>query len=477
MNNNPLTAVWEVTMGCNMRCGHCGSSCEEPLPDQLSTEEALFLADEIAGLGLKWITLSGGEPLIRKDLPQIIKKLSSQSVAVNIITNGWTLDKELASTLKENGISTVAISIDGTKDIHDSIRKEGSFERAQKAFKYLTEEKITTGAVTTISRKNIAILPELREMLINMGVKSWQIQIGLPMGNFKNQPDWVISPQQIDDIIDFSYETSIQGKIIIYPADCIGYYTEKEIRIRQSSYKTNDVSLWDGCNAGLRGFGILHNGDILGCTSIRDKKYIEGNIREKRLADIWNNPEGFAWRRKMTKKDLHGDCLICIYGSKCLGGCPNTRLTMNSEINSENLYCSYNVAMKKLKEDLKEKTDTDQLLVMSKENLKTGNFQTAAFLIDRLLVIQPDNTEALDIKGFVEYMCGNYLQSEEANRKVLGLNPNNTYAMKGLGVTLHKQGNSKQGLEYLEQAAKLTGYSDKDIMNDLAVVKRDLNLF
>ena len=94
MKYQPITCVWEVTMGCNMRCGHCGSSCAEPLPEELTTSEALHLCDQIAGLGLKWITLSGGEPLTRKDITLLIQRLSQKGVSVNIITNGWLLDQE-----------------------------------------------------------------------------------------------------------------------------------------------------------------------------------------------------------------------------------------------------------------------------------------------------------------------------------------------------------------------------------------------
>ena len=130
----PVTAVWEVTMGCNMRCGHCGSSCAGALPGELSTDEALDLCDQIAELGLRWITLSGGEPLTRKDTPKLVKRLSRNGVKVNIITNGWLLDEEMAKKLKKSGISTVAISIDGTPKIHDSVRKEGAFEHARNAF-------------------------------------------------------------------------------------------------------------------------------------------------------------------------------------------------------------------------------------------------------------------------------------------------------------------------------------------------------
>ncbi len=293
MKYQPITCVWEVTMGCNMRCGHCGSSCMEPLSDELTTEEALNLCGQIAELGLKWITLSGGEPLTRKDIPLLVKRLSSLGVTVNIITNGWLLERETAEKLKDSGISTVAISIDGTPEIHDKIRRASAFANARRAFLIMKELGIYTGAVTTITKQNIGILQDLKEMLIGMGVQSWQVQLGLPMGSLKERPDWILEPKQIKDVIDFCYDTAKEGRIAIYPADCIGYYTKKELEIKRLSYQSGMVAPWDGCNAGIRGFGILQNGDILGCTSIRSKDYIEGNIRERSLREIWEDENKF----------------------------------------------------------------------------------------------------------------------------------------------------------------------------------------
>jgi len=476
MEHRPLTAVWEVTMGCNMRCGHCGSSCEDRLPGELNTQEALSLADQIADLGLKWITLSGGEPLLRADLPLLIEQFVSRSVVVNIISNGWFIDAHMAQTLKTSGVSTVAISIDGTENVHDSIRKPGSFQRIREAVAHLKHAGVTVGAVTTISRKNIAILPELRRILIHMGVDLWQVQLGQPMGNFKESPDWVISPEQVPDIIDFCSETAMDGEIKIFPADCIGYYTEQEMMIRQYAGIGGPASIWSGCNAGTRNFGILHNGDILGCTSIREKSFIEGNIREQPLSHIWSNPTGFTWCRNASKAQLQGDCAICIYASKCLGGCSNTRLTMNGDMYSENQYCAYNVALKSLRERLLQETDAQWLMAQAEYSLANNEFQTAAFFTDRVLMLDPDEKKALAIKGFAEFMCGNYTLCENANRVALELDPDDAYAMKGLGLALHKQGNSAQGLEYLEKAANITNYADPDVINDLEFVRREIEL-
>ena len=84
----PVTCVWEVTMGCNMRCGHCGSSCAEPLEDELTSEEALGLCEQLADLGLKWVTLSGGEPTTRKVNLPVLRELKE-----GLIRN-WILFKE-----------------------------------------------------------------------------------------------------------------------------------------------------------------------------------------------------------------------------------------------------------------------------------------------------------------------------------------------------------------------------------------------
>ncbi len=468
MKYQPITCVWEVTMGCNMRCGHCGSSCAKPLEGELTTEEALALCDQIANLGLKWVTLSGGEPLIRQDIAQIVKRLSSQGVFVNMITNGLLLDRAMAETLKENGIATLAISIDGTREIHDEIRKKGAFDSARESFQYMTELGIKSGVVTTITNKNIDILGELKEELIRMGVKTWQVQIGLPMGNLKEKPDWLLAPERVTDIIDFCYETAKEGRIKIYPADCIGYYTKKELEVKKISYETDMVSLWDGCNAGIRGFGILHDGRILGCTSIREEQFIEKkSIRESTLKAIWDNEGAFAWRRNFKKEDLDGACKTCVYGSKCLGGCPNTRLTMNGSINSENQYCAYNLKLKEMQKKQQEITDAKGLFEQAEDLIKLGIYQEAAIILKRLTELEPDNEKALVVKAYAEYMCGNYEICKEDNAKALEMNAGNADALSGYAIALYNLGDKQGGIDHMKRAVVLSG-GRRDLQEDLA---------
>lgn len=441
MKYQPLTCVWEVTMGCNMRCGHCGSSCENALPGELTGQEALELCDQIADLGLKWITLSGGEPLTRQDIDKLVQRLSDRGVLVNIITNGLLMDQKMVNRLKGSGISTVAISIDGTREIHDEIRKEGAFDNAKKAFGLLKAAGITTGAVTTITKKNIDILPELKEELIRIGVDSWQVQLGLPMGNLgEKNPDWVLEPEQMHDIIEFCYETAKEGRIKIFPADCIGYYSNKDIETKQMSYRSDGVPLWDGCNAGVRSFGILHDGSILGCTSIRDKEYIEGNIKERPLRDIWESEDTFLWRRNMKKEQLAGSCKTCIYGSKCLGGCPNTRLTMEGSIYGENKYCDYNLALGHMRSRYQNENDVQKLFAAGDALIKNRFYQEAVFPLERLVEIDKDNLNGWVAKAYAEYMCGNYETCLSDNTRALEIDKTNTGALEGYANAKYKLG-------------------------------------
>lgn len=469
----PVTAVWEVTMGCNMRCKHCGSSCAQPLPDELTTGEALDIIGQLSAIGLRWITLSGGEPLTRCDLPILIRRFAENKIAVNIITNGWLLANK-ARSLCESGVSTVAVSLDGPREIHDMIRMPGSYERSEAGICEVQRYKKSVGVVTTITRQNLSHLQELREDLIRMGVDSWQVQIGLPMGNLKERPDWLITPPEVDDIINFCYDTMKDGRIRIYPADCIGYFNKLEQAVRRVSYQTSHTE-WDGCNAGVRGFGILHNGDILGCTSIRSREFIEGNLRERSLADIWNDPKSFSWRRNMTKKDLSGFCGRCVYGSKCLGGCANTRLTMEGSIYGENKYCSYHHYIGQLEAGITLRTDIDRMFTDAGECLFGEDYQQASLLCKHITDLNGRHAEAYKLKGYADFMCGNYIDSELANRKAMELLPEDAYPVKGLALALYKQGGQEDTvLSLLDRALTLGTPSDTDLQYDIDIIKRNL---
>ncbi len=469
MDYRPVTSVWEITMGCNMRCKHCGSSCENAQEDELTTEEALKLCDDLGKLGFEWITLSGGEPTTRKDWDMIARRLGQNGIIPNMITNGWLVDDKILDRAREAGINTIAVSVDGLCDTHDFIRKPGSFERIMKAFDLMRQKDLNFAAITTVNRKNIGELAALRELLIAKGVKSWQLQIGLPMGNMADHGEMIMEPRHVNDIIDFAYEAMQKGGIDIQLADCIGYYNVKEIEVRKSSLNIGQY-IWQGCAAGKYGMGILHNGDIIGCTSVRDKQYVEGNVRLTPVKEIWDNPQSFSWNRGLKKSDLQGLCSKCQYGQSCLGGCSNTRITMEGSLYAENKYCSYNFAVSKAEDQLK-KIDSPELLKSKADKfLSANNFQLAEILLSKAVELDGGDMELLSVYGYVCFMLGNYGAAEKANRDVLRNRPNDSYAYKGLGLTLCRMGSLEDGLACLRKSIDLADENFFDPYFDLCMI-------
>lgn len=477
MDYKPMTAVWEITMGCNMRCMHCGSVCESALDDELTTVEALDLCSQIADMGLKWITLSGGEPFTRKDWHHIVKSLSDHGVLPNMITNGWNLDKKTLQLAKDSGVSTIAISVDGPKDVHDKIRKEGSFDRLTGAFERMDTLGITSGAVTTVSTMNIDKLHDIMDFLVEKKVKFWQLQIGLPMGSMAENDEMILGPEAVDDILKFIHDNKDNDKIKIYPADCLGYYTKMESEIRQSIFGNKVQAHWDGCHAGKRSFGILQNGEILGCTSIRDKEFIEGSVRDRSLEEIWTDGQAFLWNRQMEKSKLDGYCAICDYGDLCKGGCPNTRLTMEKTIYSENKYCSYNNALRKTSGLISKQVDEDSLYKKAEKYVQSGEL-TLAYMVLEDLIQRGTNLKACNLMGYVAFMLGDYKRSLEVNKVSVKLEPDNAYALKGMGLSLYKLNkDDPKAIEILEKARSLDMTEDLDTYFDLANVYYEMGRY
>ncbi len=442
-------AVWELTMKCNMRCQHCGSSCEDAMPDELTTEEALDFCDDLKELGLTYITLSGGELTTRADWNIIASKLVKNEIVTSFITNGWLLKDDIIKNAKEAGINTIAISIDGLKDTHDGIRMPGSFERNIKNLKKIKEENMIPAVITTVQKQNIEELEELYQCLKSVGIMTWQIQIALPMGNFKEQKSEYLQPEDINRIIDFAY-SKIDEEMIIDLADCIGYYSKKDIALKKKRFGEN--TFWQGCNAGKHSIGILCNGDIVACTSIRGKEFIEGNIREKKLKDIWNDKKSFLWNRSLTRESLKGNCRECQYGDYCLGGCANVRYCMNGDVYSDNSYCAYSLEVNKYKEDVNQMISRDELEELMYYMIEKKQYQMANIVAERLKELDFNSERLQEVQGFLRFFQRDYIGCKVINEAILEKNPQNKYAKKGLGLATYKIGDIEEGINYMYEA-------------------------
>ena len=310
------TAVWEITLKCNIHCLHCGSSANSKTrKDELTTFEALDLIEQLADLGCKRVVLSGGEPFLRKDWAVLALRVRDLGMDVTFISNGFMVDDDIVDLLKIIEPTGVGFSLDGgVEETHDYIRgKKGVFKRCVNALKICSKAGFYTSAVSSIHKKNINELEKILEILLENGVRAWQIQTATPQGRMPLE--LAIDEEEFYYLAQFIAQKRKEYKNIIdiYESDCMGYY----------SVLSKDFfnKKWRGCQAGLQIIGIESDGTIKGCLSLHGKDYEEGNIRNKSLAEIWNDKNNFKLNRRFSPDSLVGICKDCKWGQVCRGGC------------------------------------------------------------------------------------------------------------------------------------------------------------
>jgi radical SAM protein with 4Fe4S-binding SPASM domain len=321
-------AVWEITLKCNLRCSHCGSSAGLPRPNELNTQECFRLCEELAELGCEDVSLMGGEPFLREDWFSIGQCVKNLGMNLSIVSNGTILKKyiEKISQLKPK---VVGISLDGLKESHEKIRGKDTFEKTMMAIELLREKEIETTVITTVSKINFKDLPEMKNLFYKKGV-NWQIQVAMPFGNFKKEQ--MLSKEEFYATALFIAKERIENSFKDLPvigAHCYGYYS-----------KILPGCSWEGCTAGISSIGITSDGGIVGCLSMGNNRFIEGNIREKSLREIWEDPNNFAYNRKFSKEQLGPNCKDCKYGAICKGGCNAMSYTLTGRFHNDP-YCFY----------------------------------------------------------------------------------------------------------------------------------------
>lgn len=333
---------WDITDRCPLNCAHCCAK-KDTVGPELTHTEALSLVRQLIALRVRSVSLTGGEPLVREDWPEIVRALSDGGVQVSLTTSGWTLDAATVGQMRYSGLHQAAISVDGPRDVHDQIRQPGSYDRFVRALQYLQAVDIPVTVITTVLRTNLDRLPQLRNELVRLGVKAWQLQLGVPVGNLKQRPQSVLDPRQMGPLIDFCYETAQSYPIRVFPADGIGYYTQKDALVRKHAMQSDALPVWRGCIGGKRLAHITSDGNVLGISMavFEGDRGLRANIRQRSLEAIWNDDRVFAEFRKFDCTQLEGLCRTCQYRDLCKGGCTMVRLSLGGGRYAENPYCAY----------------------------------------------------------------------------------------------------------------------------------------
>ncbi len=328
--------VWEITWKCNAKCIHCGSDCVSVEKEhQLTTAECLDIIADLKTLGTQVIFLSGGDPLLRKDFGTLAAAIKSHGMDVAFISNALALNDDNIKVIKAIDPIVFGISIDAADEyMHDYIRgHKGCFAHLVEAIKKLEENGIEPSVVTTVHKLNYTQLPKIRDLLIDLGVRYWQIQYADFIGRMPRET--MITEGQFWELAKFILDLKMNycDVLDVNGSDVTGY---------MSDFAEAVSGKWYGCQAGMKVLGIGSDGTVRGCLSQQLDKYIEGNLRERSLVDIWNDPNAFRYNRHFDCSMLTDYCKDCIYGPICKGGCVIAS-TNRSDACRCNPYCLYKI--------------------------------------------------------------------------------------------------------------------------------------
>ncbi|MEH2326475.1 MAG: nif11-class peptide radical SAM maturase 3 [Nostoc sp.] len=352
-------AVWEITLKCNLACSHCGSRAGEARTQELSTEEALLVVQQLAEVGIKEVTLIGGEAFMRPDWLEIASAITQAGMLCGMTTGGFGISLQTAQRMKEAGIASVSVSIDGLEATHDRLRgRKGSWESALRTMSHFREVGLNFfGCNTQINRLSAPEFPQIYEQIRDAGARAWQIQLTVPMGNAADNADILLQPSELLDLYPMLAEVARRGHregVIIQAGNNIGYYGPYERILRRGA---DEWSFWSGCGAGLSTIGLEADGAIKGCPSLPTAAYTGGNIRDRPLREIIEQTEQLRFNLNAGTSQgtdhLWGFCKSCEYAELCRGGCTWTAHVFFDR-RGNNPYCHHR-ALEQAKRNIRER--------------------------------------------------------------------------------------------------------------------------
>ncbi len=306
----PLVMSWNVTRECNMKCSHCYiNATEKKLSNELTTAEGKNLMDQISQVSKPLLILSGGEPLLRQDIYELIHYGASKGLKMGLGSNGSLIDNEAAGKLKAAGIATVSISLDSHISAqHDEFRGvEGAWEKAVNACKVLRRNNVLVQVNTTLTQQNYNQIDDIMSLSEKIGVENFHLFFLVPTGRGAKLAD--ISPKKYEDMITNTFAKVSKHNLNVRPS-CAPQF------MRIAKGMGLDMRQWvRGCLAGLYYCRIYPNGDVTPCPYLPIKL---GNVREKSFKEIWFNSPIFKALR--DSNSLKGKCGVCEHRSLC-GGC------------------------------------------------------------------------------------------------------------------------------------------------------------
>jgi radical SAM protein with 4Fe4S-binding SPASM domain len=303
----PYHVVWLATDACTARCLHCSSNSAKRSPDELNTEEAKGLVDQLVAAGVIDLGISGGEPLLRRDLPEILAYAKSRGMTVGVATNGAKLSHERALQLAALGLGRLQVSLDGFAEQHDTLRRwPGLFDRALKTIATAQNAGLRVHVCCTINQLNSHALEPFVAFLAETGIRRLNLSRYVPTGRGMDALD------PGDDAWRCIIERCAALKEAYAGRLEITTHLAQEVLV---DGETEGIIGFAGCQAG-RGQGcVTANGTVLPCVLL---PIAVGNVRYEAFRDIWTTSP--LIQSLQDRRELQGTCGTCSIRERC-GGC------------------------------------------------------------------------------------------------------------------------------------------------------------
>jgi len=341
MSERPLLYMmtWRCTRACNYNCLHCSFGSSPAAINEIDTKGGMRIVDELYEMGAKWFGLSGGEPLIRKDIFKIIEHAKSLGMNVSLITNGYYVKGHILEKLIRNEVMT-AVSLDGKEESHDFIRGKGAYATALLAMEKLSEGGIFDCIVTTLNKHNCSEVDHIAELGHKFNATRVVYHNYIPVGRAQEHLELAPTPQQYEAVFNRIYDLmqEYRGKLSVNVYSPFFARIAKQRGIPDFDYWFNNVFLGQ-CFIGGRYMGLLENGDIRPCGF--NEGYRMGNIRDKSMKEIWADMQTSEFTRKLRdRRNLKGKCGVCEYREIC-GGCRTRAEIYTGDLFASDPACGY----------------------------------------------------------------------------------------------------------------------------------------
>ncbi|KUO50444.1 MAG: radical SAM protein [Desulfitibacter sp. BRH_c19] len=324
-----MIVSWNSTNQCNMFCDHCYRDAGAKADSELSTQEARKMLDEIAQAGFKIMIFSGGEPLLRNDIVELVQHASSLGLRPVFGTNGSLLTKDLAKQLKDAGAMGIGISLDSMDpEKHDKLRKyKGAWKEAVRGMEICKEVGLRFQIHTTVMDWNKDEIVNLTDFAVKIGAMAHHIFFLVPTGRGANIEQESLRAKEYEDLLNKIQDKSEKVEIEIKPT-CAPQF------MRIAKQRGQKVRFGRGCLAGTSYCIIGPRGDIQPCAYLNIPI---GNVKEKPFNLIWEESDVFKELRTM---DYEGGCGVCDFKKIC-GGCRARAYYYHGSYMAEEPWCLY----------------------------------------------------------------------------------------------------------------------------------------